>query len=164
MRKFVAMASGAVVAWAMMMGIAKNPTRHGAGEPQSEPRNATAGDLAWAAMAPDHAARACSFWTEAAGQCSVPAAYGPGHAPARFLPLMRLSLRTPMIQPAIAARAAAWVAREQLVMTAANDADVAARYVTVEPGGATVVRVLRAGSFKPRRASFAEGGSFAKAA
>lgn len=164
MRKFVAMASGAVVAWAMMLGFAKNPTRHGAMEPQTEPRNASSSDLAWAAMTPDHAARACSFWTDFAGQCSIPAAYGPGSAPAQFLPLMRLSLRAPIIQPAVAARGSAWVAREQLVMTAANDADVAARYVTIEPGGATVVRVLRAGSFKPRRAAFADGGSFAKAA
>jgi hypothetical protein len=143
-----------MIAWAIMIGMAKNPTRHGAPAPQDEPRRAGADTLAWTAIAPDQAARACSFWTEVGGQCSIPAAYGPGLSPARFSPLMRVTLRAP--QPHAKAKTnAAWVVREQAQVNAANDAEVAARYGAADGGGA-VVRVLKAKRMRPSVAAWGE--------
>jgi hypothetical protein len=87
--------------------------------------------------------------------CRVRAVHGGGAiAAAEFGGLMRLSLRAAQRAPAIAARAAAWVAREQLLVSASNDADVADRFVSLEPGAIPVVRIIKTGSIKPRRATF----------
>jgi hypothetical protein len=101
-----------------------------------------------------------SLWTDRAGaQCRVGAVWSESPAQARFEPILRLSLREPEpVRVRIPSReqlaARAWVAREQVMLSAANDAEVAQKYVAVEPGFVPVVRILRAASFKPRRATF----------
>lgn len=116
-----------------------------------EPRRAAPDMIARASLPAARVARAASLWTDAAGvQCRFAADWATG--PARFAPTMRLALKAPQAAPAVAARAAAWVAREQIVAAAANDADVASRLVTLDRGATPVVRVLRFGAFPSRRA------------
>lgn len=121
-----------------------------------EPRRASFDDSARANLSPVLVARSTSLWTDSIGaMCRVSASFGtPGIAAAEFGGLMRLSLRAAQRAPAVAARAAAWVAREELQLTAANDADVADQFVTLQPGATPVVRLIKTGSIKPRRATF----------
>jgi hypothetical protein len=122
-----------------------------------EPRFATFDASARASLSPVVVARSSSLWTDALGtMCRVAHVHGTGAiATAEFGGLMRLSLRAAQQRaPAIAARAAAWVARDQLLVAAANDADVADQFVTIEPGATPVVRLIKTGSIRPRRATF----------
>jgi hypothetical protein len=126
------------------------------GEAPVEPRRAPFDSAARASLSPVLVARTGSLWTDQLGtMCRVRAVHGGGAiAAAEFGGLMRLSLRAAQRAPAIAARAAAWVAREQLLVSASNDADVADRFVSLEPGAIPVVRIIKTGSIKPRRATF----------
>lgn len=121
-----------------------------------EPRIAPFDTYARAALPPIVVARSASLWTDGLGtMCRVAAVQGSGAvAAAEFGGLMRLSLRAAQRAPAIAARAAAWVAREQLLVSAANDADVADQFVSIQPGATPVVRLIKTGSIRPRRATF----------
>ena len=123
-----------------------------------EPRRATYDAAARAVLPPVVVARSASLWTDTLGaMCRVGAVHRDGAiAAAEFGGLMRLSLRAAQRAPAVAARAAAWVAREQLQLAAANDADVADQFVTLEPGAMPVVRLIKTGSIKPRRATFGD--------
>jgi len=121
-----------------------------------EPRHAPLDAVSRVELSPIVVARSGSLWTDPLRtMCRVTAIHGSGAvAAAEFGGLMRLSLRAAQRAPAIAARAAAWVAREELQLTAANDADVADQFVTVEPGAMPIVRSIKTGSIKPRRATF----------
>jgi hypothetical protein len=57
-------------------------------------------------------------------------------------------MRAPLRAAAVPARSATWMTREKLDLAAANDADVASRYVAMEPGVAPVVRVLKIANFR----------------
>lgn len=146
-----------LAALVMSFFAAKNATRHGAPAPSLEARAARSEDVDRELIGADRYALVTSLWGEyAVPSCVVGTVWATGKG-ASFSATMRLSMKTPLRAPralAAAPHAAAWVAREHLDLQAANDADVAARHVSVEPGGAPVVRIFRAARIKPRRTQF----------
>ena len=149
MRGLWKLAATALAALSLTTLLARTATRHGEQTPAFEPREARAEDLARDVVPPVRFALANSLWGETAiGPCLVGAFWGTGleatEVRAQFAPMMRLSMRTPLKSPA---RMGVWVTREVLDTAPANDADVASRYVAMEPGAAPVVRVLRVARF-----------------
>jgi len=156
---------GVFAALFMSLLFTRNPTRHGAQTPVLEPRAAGPADLAREGIAADRYALVASLWGDyAVPSCRVGAVWGDNPAGASLSATLRVSMKSPLRAPAAAARATTWIAREQLDLAAANDADVAARYVRVEPGAEPVVRIFRATRFKPRRAQFDLGAGLRLAA
>jgi hypothetical protein len=144
---------GVLTALVMSLLFTRHATRHGAPEPQLETTDARAEVLAREGIAPVRYALVNSLWGDyAVPTCRVAAVWGEGRKGAEFSATMRLTVRAPIRTPAAAVHAATWVAREKIELAAANDADVAARYVSVEPGAAPVVRIFRAARFKHRPA------------
>jgi hypothetical protein len=111
-----------------------------------------------ATLAPQSLALSGSLWSDAIGAvCRVPARYGVMDAAARFGELMRMSLHGAERPHAVHAlqdrvRAAAWAGQGRVRLAAANDADIASRYVTVAPGATPVVRLIKTSAIRPRRA------------
>jgi hypothetical protein len=158
-RKRTRLGFGMLAALVMSLFGAKNPTRHGAPAPSLEPRAARLEDIERGAISADRYALVTSLWADyAVPSCRVATVWATsaqsGNRGASFSPTLRLSMKTPVRAPAAAAHAATWIAREKLDLEAANDADIAARYVSVEPGASPVVRIFRAARFRPRRAQF----------
>lgn len=156
MRGFWKLAAGVLAALSLTALQAAGRTRHGDRTPALQPREARAEDLARQVVEPVRFALANSLWGETSiAPCLVGAQWGDQPVQASFAPMMRLSMRAPLKAPA---RAGAWVTREVLDLSPANDADVASRYVAMEPGAAPVVRVLKMARFaRPggERAGFA---------
>lgn len=146
---------GVLAALVVSLFGAKNATRHGAPEPSLEPRAARAEDVERGAIAPVQYALVTSLWADyAVPSCRVATIWASSTTGAAFAPVMRLSMKSPVRTPAAAVHAATWVAREKINLEAANDADIAARYVSMEPGAAPTVRLFRHARIKPRRAQF----------
>lgn len=146
---------GVLTALVMSMLFARHATRHGAPEAQAETTGARAEVLEREGIAPVQYALVTSLWGDyAVPTCRVATVWGEGRPGAVFSSTMRLTVRAPIRTPAAAVHAATWVAREKIELAAANDADIAARFVSVEPGAAPVVRIFRAASIKPRSAQF----------
>lgn len=146
---------GVLTALVMSLLFTRHATRHGAQEPQLETAQARADVLAREGIAPVRYALVNSLWGDyAVPTCRVATQWGDGRTSAVFSATMRLTMRAPVRTPAAAVHAATWVAREKIELAAANDADIAARFVRMEPGGAPVVRVFRAARIKPRSAQF----------
>lgn len=133
-------------------------------------RGVVPGETRWAPMeailrmdaSPGATASAGSLWGGSlAAQCRVPALYAAELGAARFGELMRMAVQAAPVA-ARAAKAAAWAGPGVLQLAAANDADVASRFAVVEPGATPVVRLIKAGSIRPRRATF--GAEVAQAA
>jgi hypothetical protein len=152
MRKALGLVLGAVAALAMMSGLIKHATRHNAAELKPEPRQAGADELNRAHLSAEQIVKSTSLWASTAGLCIIPAAYGPGVEPARFSPLMRLSLPMPALQRAVVKSAPVWAARAEPRMTQPHDADVAAGYAR-QSGQ---VRFFRAASYRPLGAALGE--------
>lgn len=148
---------GVLTALVMSLLFTRHATRHGAQEPQLEATEARADVLAREGIAPVRNALVNSLWGDyAVPTCRVGAVWGDGRQGegvrgAVFSATMRLTVRAPIRTPAAAVHAATWVAREKIELEAANDADIAARYVSVEPGAAPVVRIFRAARFRQRQ-------------
>lgn len=116
----------------------------------AEPRRAGRAVLVAAALDPGLFAVSASLWPTPAGwACRVPTVYG-GAPSAQFLSTLRFSIHAARRMPAAAARSAAWVARQQLDLSAANDADIASKIVS-EPAAPAIVRILRAGPYRRAR-------------
>lgn len=146
---------GVLAALIMSLFGARNATRHGAPAPALEPRAARAEDVERGAIAAVQYALVTSLWADyAVPSCRVATVYAATTKGATFAPVMRLSMKSPVRTPAAAVHAATWVAREMINLEAANDADIAARYVSLEPGTSPTVRIFRAARIKPRRAQF----------
>ncbi|MDZ4778114.1 MAG: hypothetical protein SGJ23_15135 [Alphaproteobacteria bacterium] len=144
-----------MAALVMTLLFTRHATRHGAPEPQLETTGARAEVLAREGISPVHYALVNSLWGDyAVPTCRVATVWGDGRKGAVFSATMRLTMKSPVRTPAAALHAATWVAREKIELEAANDADIAARFVSVEPGTAPVVRIFRAARFKPRTAQF----------
>ena len=144
MRNVLMMAIGAVAAIAVATLLAPRVTRHGERVAAAQPTAARADDLSRQAIAPVRYAMINSLWGETSiAPCMIGAVWGGSHA--SFAPQMRLSMRAPL---QVSAKAATWRTREKLEFAAASDADVASRYVAMEPGVAPVVRVLKIASFR----------------
>jgi len=147
---------GVLTALVMSLLFTRHATRHGAPAPQIEATQARADVLEREGIAPVRFALVNSLWGDyAVPTCRVAAVWGEGRKGAVFSATMRLTMKSPVRTPASAVHAATWSAREIIELEAANDADIAARYVSVEPGAAPVVRVFRAARFKKRQAQFA---------
>ncbi|MBL8557298.1 MAG: hypothetical protein JNM47_01140 [Hyphomonadaceae bacterium] len=146
---------GVLTALVMSLLFTRHATRHGAPEPQLETAGARADVLEREGIAPVRYALVNSLWGDyAVPTCRVATVWGDGRKGATFSSTMRLTMRSPVRTPAAAVHAATWVAREKIELAAANDADIAARFVSVEPGAAPVVRIFRSARFKPRQAQF----------
>lgn len=164
-RKAVLSGVGLLAAIVMATLFTRNPTRHGDPAPTLEPRSARAEDLARDVIAPARLALVSSLWGDyAVSSCIVTTIWGNNASGASFSPTLHLSMKSPLRAPAAAARATTWVARDMLDLAAANDADAAARQVSVEPGAAPVVRIFRARKFKEARAPFRLGSGLRLAA
>ncbi len=149
MRNVLMMAAGAVAAVAVATLLAQRVTRHGDRVASAQPTAARADDLSRQTISPVRYAMINSLWGETSiAPCMVGAVWGEGLTHASFAPQMRLSMRAPLRAAAVPARAATWMTREKLDLSAASDADVASRYVAMEPGVAPVVRVLKIASFR----------------
>lgn len=154
MRKALLSVIGAWAALALAGLFAGRSVRAGRLPEMVEPAPARSTYLDRHDLRADRYARIASLWGDRSGvQCRIPATWSgldaaPAHA--RFTAQMRLAMRAPLIA-AIAEKTAATSAPE---LSAANDADVAKRLVTLEPGASPVVRILRQTSFRPRRATF----------
>ena len=149
MRNVLMMAVGAVAAIAVATLLAQRVTRHGDRVASAQPTRARADDLSRQAIAPVRYAMINSLWGETSiAPCMIGAVWGEGATHASFAPQMRLSMRTPLRAAATPAKAAMWMTREKLDLDAASDADVASRYVAMEPGVAPVVRVLKIANFR----------------
>lgn len=147
MRGLAKLGIGALAACVLATLFTQGATRQAARASSAQPRPARLEDLAREAVAPVHFARANSLWGETAiAPCLIGAVWGERPAQAAFAPQMRLSMRTPVI-----ARGAVWTVRQKPETAPVNDADVAARYVAMEPGTAPVVRVLRIADFRARK-------------
>jgi hypothetical protein len=124
--------------------------------PPVEPRQASFDMQALAFIAPLRHALAVSLYAPGL-ECAVGARYGDDMPGARFGGLMKCSANQPVRMPTGRARLA-WVAKERIVLSPANDAaHVAAGYLDSRVG-ARVVKVLRvgtpeAGRFSRRRAA-----------
>lgn len=168
MRKALMVALAPIAAFAIATLLARRLTKLGASAPMVEPRRAGAAALQRQDFPATRFAMISSLWTDRAGaQCRIGAVWADSPAQARFEPILRLSLRQPepvrvQIPPREQLATRTWVARDQVMLSAANDAEIAQKYVAVEPGFVPVVRILRAASFRPRRATF--GRTEAKAA
>ncbi len=153
MRNVLMMAVGAVAAIAVATLLTQRVTRHGDRVASLQPTAARADDLSRQAISPVRYAMINSLWGETSiAPCMVGAVWGEGAAQASFAPQMRLSMRTPL-RAAVPAKTATWMTREKLDLAAASDADVASRYVAMEPGVAPVVRVLKIANFRRPAAS-----------
>lgn len=88
--------------------------------------------------------------------CRVPVSYAAGGlVSARLGAAMRLSMRE-AIRISARGHGGAFAAQERIQISAANDADIAKKLVSLDPGISPVVRVLRAGAAKPRARMFSE--------
>lgn len=153
MRTLWKFAATALAALSLTTLLARTATRHGEGMPVLEPRDARMEDLDRDAIHPVRFALANSLWGETSiGPCLVESRWGATldlrPIQASFTPLMRLAMRTPLRAPA---RTGVWHARETVDLAPANDADIASRYVSMEPGVAPVIRVLRVARFSRER-------------
>ncbi len=121
-----------------------------------EPRRAGSLASATAFAAPQTLAKLSSLWIDRAGsQCRVPTLWGEtGEPSAAFAPILRLRLRAAR-QALAASTAAAWTMQEEVALMAANDAEIASRLVMLQPGQ-SAVRLVKAASFRPRRAMMGE--------
>lgn len=149
MRNVLMMAVGAIAAVAVATLLAQRVTRHGDRVASLQPTAAREEDISRQAIAPAHYALINSLWGETSiAPCMVSAVWGEGASQASFAPQMRLSMRTPLRTAVVSAKATSWMTREKLDLAAASDADVASRYVAMEPGVAPVVRVLKIANFR----------------
>lgn len=133
--------------------MAARPAR--ARDAAPEPRRADAHSATTFAFDHEPAAMAVTNWLwsdPVTGQCRVPARWAEAPVGATLGGLLKVSLRDATRVPAVAARAAAWVSREQIETAGAHDADLASKIVSFNRDAAAVVRILRAGDFKSRRA------------
>jgi hypothetical protein len=155
MRVLLLNIAAALAAIVTLIVLAVRPGKGARFYAPAEPRRAAAKDEVFAQLSPVAVARAGSLWKDRAGtQCHVAARWATAPAAAEFGSMMRLSLKAAQRSPAIAAQAAAWVAREELRLDIANDADIAARYAEIRRGETPIVRVLKAASFRARKARF----------
>jgi hypothetical protein len=146
MRSLAKLGIGALAAFLLATFFARGATRQVARAASLQPRAARLDDLTRDAVAPARLARANSLWGETSiAPCLIGAVWGARPAQAAFGAQMRLSVRAPVI-----ARGAVTV-RAQADIASTADADVAARYVAMEPGAAPVVRVLKIADFRARR-------------
>ncbi len=132
---------------------ARGATRHGQRAAAAQPRAARMDDLSRQAIAPVQYARANSLWGETSiAPCMIGTVWGERPAQASFAPQMRLSMKAPL---KAAASGGDWFARAHAQIRAeigaVSEADIASRYVAMEPGAAPVVRVLRIADFRPRK-------------
>ncbi len=117
---------------------------------QPRERRLSAGAAAGALAVEERFTRAASLWLDGRFlECRTPVLYLAEGGGAHFAEMVKVSLRTPLRAPAAPARSTAWVSRQQLDLSASNDADVAARYVQVEKGAVPIVRILKAASYRP---------------
>lgn len=148
MRRVLLAGIATVAALVLSMLVTRHATRQDILPPTAQPREARLEDLARDAIAPIDYARANSFWGETSiGPCMVSAQWRGQAEGAAFATMLRFGGRAPLRTAAVAARAGAWVAREQLDLAGTGEAEAAPRYAAVEPGLAPVVRVLQ---FRPR--------------
>lgn len=144
MRKAMLAMIGAWAAVAVATLFARRATRHGDPAPMFEPRLAGETTLTRCAVPAGAYARIASLWPDRAGaHCRVRAVWA-GETQATFASQMRVALPAGGVAALVAADAPA------------NDADIAKRLAQVEPGVAPVVRILRAASFRPKRATFGD--------
>jgi hypothetical protein len=151
MRKALLSVVGAWAALALAGLFARRPVRSNRLPSMVDPRPARDAYLDRHAIGAERYARITSLWGDRSGvQCRVAASWGDKPASASFTAQMRLSMRAPLI----AALAAKTLTTSAPDLAAANDADIANRLVTLQPGSSPVVRILRQTSFRPRRATF----------
>lgn len=148
MRNVLMLAVGAIAALSVATLLARRATRHGLRAATAQPSAARADDISRQFIAPVRYAMINSLWGETSiAPCMVGAVWSDRLASASFSPQMRLSMRAPL-RTAAPARTANWMSRARVDLAAANDADIAARMVAMEPGVAPVVRVLKIASFR----------------
>ena len=149
MRNVLMLAVGAIAALSVATLLARRATRHGLRAATAQPSAARADDISRQFIAPVRYAMINSLWGETSiAPCMVGAVWSDRLASASFSPQMRLSMRAPLRTSVAPVRTANWMSRARVDLAAANDADIAARMVAMEPGVAPVVRMLKIANFR----------------
>jgi hypothetical protein len=145
MRNWLKAIVGVALAAGMLVALARRLSHEARVEPAVKRRVAPSVDAVRARMAADAFALPASLWRQGAiGPCGVAARWGDGAVSAQFCATMKMD------GPVTVTRAD----YRPLFAAALGESGISRKVVQIKPGAATVVRLVRHASFKPKRALF----------